>query len=129
MNFSRTLAYVGGVVLPVAETIRRWHQLGDWHMAPAWLDDYVIGAFLLYGAWRAGRDAAKGGLILIAAWGFACGMGTASFASQLANLDQPDPSGLVSMAVAFVKGLMLGLSIAALSTAVKAAGAGKGRPA
>ena len=39
-TFSRRLALVFGVLLPIVETIRRWPQLGDVHMWPAWLDDF-----------------------------------------------------------------------------------------
>jgi hypothetical protein len=52
MKFSRTLALVAGIVLPIVETIRRRHQLGDPWAWPAWLDDWIIGLFLLYGWWR-----------------------------------------------------------------------------
>jgi hypothetical protein len=50
LKFSRALAWAGGVLLPIIETIRRWHQLGDPRMLPFWLDDWIIGLFLLYGA-------------------------------------------------------------------------------
>ncbi|MFN2598304.1 MAG: hypothetical protein ABR563_14080 [Pyrinomonadaceae bacterium] len=80
-NFARWLAYVGGVLAPLAETVRRWHT---WRENPSLLfDDYIIGALLIYGAWRAGRDARGGQRFLAAAWGFACGMGYASFCGQL----------------------------------------------
>lgn len=120
MRFSRGLAYVGGVVLPIVEMARRWQQLGDLKMAPAWLDDWVIGVFLLYAAWRSSRDEVSGRPILIAAWGFACGMGVSSLVSALTNLDQADPSGFASVTVALVKGLMLGLGFGALSAAIRA---------
>ena len=114
MRFSRALAYFGGVVLPIGETVRRWQQLGDLRMAPAWMDDWIIGLLLLYGAWRTRDDVAGGRPVLAAAWGFACGMGYASFFSELMNLDLTDPSGFPSTTVAAIKGLMLALGIAAL---------------
>lgn len=114
MRFSRALAYVAGVVLPIGETIRRWHQLGDLRMAPAWMDDWIIGLLLLYGAWRTRHDVVHGRAVLAAAWGFACGMGYFSFFSELMNLTLTDPSGFPATTVAVVKGLMLAVAVAAL---------------
>jgi len=54
MQFSKWLAIVGGVLAPALETIRRW---STWKQSPANLfDDYIMGALLLYGAWRVGKD-------------------------------------------------------------------------
>jgi hypothetical protein len=114
VRFSRTLAYAGGVVLPIVETIRRWHQLGDLRMAPMWLDDWIIGLFLLYGAWRTRDGASSGRAVLAAAWGVACGMGYMSFFGELSNLGLTDPSGLPSITVAVIKGVMVALALAAL---------------
>jgi hypothetical protein len=93
LGFSRRLAVVAGLVLPVLETARRWHQLGDFRVWPFWLDDWAIGLFLLTGAWRVGKEPARGRPLLAAAWGFALGMVYASFFSQLTTVDRPDPSG------------------------------------
>lgn len=87
--FSRRLAIVIGVILPIAETFRRWGSSGFF---PWWLDDYLIAAFLLLAAWRSRRDAANGARYLAAAWAFACGMGYMSFFGHLENIDQPDPA-------------------------------------
>jgi hypothetical protein len=114
LRFSRTLAVVGGVVLPVVETIRRWNQLGDIRMAPAWLDDYFIAAFLLYGVWRTRANAADGCGVLAAAWAFACGMGYSAFFSQLVVIDRPDPSGVSPVAIVAAKGVALALGLVAL---------------
>jgi hypothetical protein len=114
MQFSRRIAIVAGFVLPVVETVRRWHQLGDLRVWPFWLDDWAIGGLLLYGAWSTRRDIARGRPVLAAAWGFACGVGYASFFSQLATVDRPDPSGVSSVTVVTIKGVMLAVAIIAL---------------
>jgi hypothetical protein len=115
VGFSRALALFGGIVLPIVETIRRWHQLGDLRMLPFWMDDWIIGGLLLYGWWRTRVGAARGGrAVLAAAWGVGCGMGYASFFSELENLDLADPSGFSSTTVAAVKGVMLAAAITAL---------------
>ena len=118
---SRRLAVIAGVALPVLETMRRWHQLGDVAVWPSWLDDWAIGIFLLYGAWRVSRDAGSGRPVLAAAWGFACGLGYASFFSQMGALNAMDPSGLTPTTMVFVKGAMLTLGIAALVATVRSA--------
>ena len=85
-------------------------------MLPFWLDDWLIGLFLLYGAWATREDREAGRPTLAAAWGFACGMGYLSFFGDVMSLgaDVPDPSGLPAGLVAGVKGLMVGLAISAL---------------
>jgi hypothetical protein len=114
MSLSRGLAYAAGIVLPLGETIRRWNELGDIRLLPFWADDWLIGGFLLYGAYRSSRDAAAGWPILAAAWGFACGMAYSSFFSTLYQLSVADPSGLPSVTVAAVKGVMLVIAVTAL---------------
>jgi hypothetical protein len=114
VKFSRGLALAGGIFLPVAETIRRSHQLGDVTIWPAWLDDWFIGLFLLYGWWRTRRDIEAGRPALAAAWGFACAMGYMSFFGQLMQLDRADPSGFPSTGIVAFKAIMLIAAIAAL---------------
>src|SRR5256885_5881231 len=50
---------------------------------PALFDDYILGALLLYGAWRVTKDARSGQRYLAAGWGFMCGMAYYSFFEQL----------------------------------------------
>jgi hypothetical protein len=114
ITFSRRLAVIFGILAPLAETIRRWNQLGQLNVLPFWLDDYIMGAFLIYGAWRAKKDMPSGLRVLAAAWGFTCGMGYASFFSQLTMLNQPDPAPISSGWVAVIKGVGSALSVLAL---------------
>jgi hypothetical protein len=119
LDFPRRLALIAGILLPAAETVRRWHEMGRLSMLPAWLDDYLLGAFLLYAAWRAGRDHISGQRFLAAAWGVACGMGYFSFFGQLARLDQPDPSHFPVLWVVALKGAGLLLAFAALLASLR----------
>ncbi|MCA1642637.1 MAG: hypothetical protein LC785_11965, partial [Acidobacteria bacterium] len=99
-----------------------------WRDNPAALfDDYVIGALLVYGAWRVGRDARAGQRFLAAAWGFACGLGYASFFSQLHSNSQGmvDPSHLPGAWVAAVKGVAFALAILALIASLRRLPAGE----
>jgi hypothetical protein len=115
IRLSRWLAYAGGVAAPLGETVRRW---STWHDNPSQLfDDYIIGALLIYGAWRAGRGAgAHSRRFLVAAWGFACGMAYASFFGQLyANrMGVRDPAPISGEWVAVIKGVAFALAILSL---------------
>jgi hypothetical protein len=81
LAISRRLAIAFGVLTPLAETARRW---GSWWDYPAaFVDDFLIGGFLLAGAWATrGRRPAPGLALLAAAWGFACGMAYSSAAAH-----------------------------------------------
>ncbi|MYN07935.1 hypothetical protein [Pseudoduganella aquatica] len=112
--FSRRLALIFGILLPLAELVRRSGQLGSAAVIPHLLDDFLLGGSLLYAAALCRRDPRRGRLYLAAAWGAACGMGYNSFMWQLLTLDQPDPAPISSAAVAAVKGIGLLLCLAAL---------------
>jgi hypothetical protein len=112
MRFARWLAVLAGIVLPLGETARRWHQMGDPQFLFAWLDDWLIGAFLLYGAWRVGRDASTGQASLAAAWGFTLAIAIGSFLTGA--FGGPDPTGASRAVVVAIKAVMLVLAIAAL---------------
>jgi hypothetical protein len=104
LTTSRRLAYVFGVVTPLAETIRRWGTW--WDNPPAFLDDYLLGALLIAGAW-ATRDArsVRGRVLLAAAWGFACGMAYSSIALHwfAMRAGQSDPAPIPSYWVFAIK--------------------------
>lgn len=85
-RYSHYAAWVGGVLLPLLESLRRWGT-GNYLF---WLDDYLIGAALLAAAWRVGRDGPAARPWLAAAWAFACGIGYSSFLGHWLRMDQPD---------------------------------------
>jgi hypothetical protein len=111
---SRYLAIVFGIVTPLAETIRRWHTWRE--NPPAFFDDYIIGGFLLFGAWRVGKDVQSGRPFLAAAWAFMCGMAYPSFFGQLEDirLGIGDPAPISSGAVAAIKGIGLAVGVMCL---------------
>ena len=119
IEFSRRLAYIAGVVAPLAETIRRW---STWQQSPAnFFDDYLLGALLIYGAWRTGRNVHDGQRFLIAAWAVACGLGYYSFFGQLQalRLNETDPAPIPSLWVAVIKGVAWAIAILALIVSLR----------
>ena len=120
LQINRMLALLIGVVTPALETFRRWDELITLTVSwPAYLDDVLLGALLIVGAWRAGHGL-SGRLALAAAWGFLCGLAYGSFFAQLGALDRPDPSGLAPALVVGIKGVGLVLGVIGLVTSVVA---------
>lgn len=111
LTTSMYLGFAGGVITPVMETVRRWHQIPDPANFFLWFDDYVGGAFMLFACWKTYRSRANGQHYLIGAWGFVTGMMLLSFFGQLQRLHDIDPAPIPSTAVAGIKGLMLLLCI------------------
>jgi hypothetical protein len=114
ISISRYFAIALGILTPLGETIRRWHTWRE--NPPAFFDDYLIGAFLLFGAWRVGKDVQRGRPFLAAAWAFMCGMAYVSFFGQLEDirLGIADPAPISSGAVAAIKGVGLAIGVMCL---------------
>ena len=114
ISISRYLAFVLGILTPLAETIRRWSTWRE--TPPALFDDYILGGLLLYGAWRVTKDARSGQRYLAAGWAFMCGMAYGSFFEQLHRLQLgiADPAPISSASVAAIKGVGLALGIIGL---------------
>jgi len=108
---SRSLVWIassGGGIEPALAPTRSWAVL------PHLVDDFLVGASLLFAVWRCRKNLVAGRRYLAAAWGAACGMAYNSLAWQLMTLDQPDPAPISSLAVAAVKGAGLLLAAFAL---------------
>jgi len=118
-EFSRRLAWVYALALPVVETARRWHQLGDPSTWPVWLDDFLLAALLFAGARLTSESRYQNAKYLAAAWGVTCGMAYGSFFNSFLNLDVPDPGPLSTTAVALIKSVGFALAILALIGSLK----------
>ena len=119
LTISRYLAFVLGIITPLAETIRRWSTWRE--NPPALFDDYIIGGFLLFAAWRVGKDVRSGQRFLAAAWAFLCGMAYYSFFDQLYRyrLGMSDPAPIASGWIVLIKGVGLCLGIIALALTLR----------
>jgi hypothetical protein len=116
LTLSRRLAYILGVLTPLAETIRRW---GTWWDRPLiFVDDYLIGAFLIAGAWATrGVPSSRGRALLAAAWGFTLGMAYSSVAAHWYGIQagQVDPAPIPTewvFAIKIVGGLVVAGALA-----------------
>lgn len=118
LKFSRNLAVLLGVVTPLLETWRRW---STWQSdPPAFFDDYVLGALLLFGAWQVSKNARNGQKYLTLAWGFCLAMVYDSFFSQFAVIrsEPVDPSGYATEIAVTVKAIGFILIIIGLITSL-----------
>lgn len=131
IKFSRRLAILGGIALPMLETIRRWRE---WPGPPEtwlfWMDDYLLGAFLLWAAWmnRPRVDALTGWATrraswLTAAFGFGCGLGFGSAVGQwntvLNQANPSDPSGLHPGWVIAIKCAMVAVGVVGMVASMR----------
>jgi hypothetical protein len=117
--FSRALAIVVAVVTVLSEVGRRRQRLFDPDAILLWIDDFVLAAFLLYGAWRAGANGEAGRPSLAAAWGFMCGLSFFGFFEQMQRLAGLDPAALAPTWVVVMKAGLLVLGMVGLAAALR----------
>jgi len=117
-RFEVTAAYATGVLLPLLETARRRTHFED---IPSYVDDYLVGALLLWGAWAVTSRHTYGPYLLAAAWGVLCGGMWGSFFSQLRATS--DVSGLPNEIVVVVKGAVFLVALIAVSLSIARAAA------
>ena len=58
--YSRNLAFGFGILLPLMQTIRVWKHLTEPGYVIHWVDDYLFGGFLLFGAFQVLRYKEQG---------------------------------------------------------------------
>ena len=72
-----------GIFLPLAETIRRIHEILAFENFLHWFDDYTLGAVMLMAAFSVWKRKQNSTQYLIAAWGMAAGGLTLSLYGQI----------------------------------------------
>jgi hypothetical protein len=117
-GFEVASAYVLGILLPVLEAARRRTNFDD---IPGYIDDFIIGALLLWGARSVSRGYAHGRPLLTAAWGILCGGLWSSFFGQIQSTRANDISGLGNGVVVLIKGALYLVALAALYLSVRRA--------
>ena len=118
MRFETIAAFVVGIGLPLAEVARRRTDFSD---LPAYVDDFLFGALLLFAAFRSRRGHPSGPALLAAAWGVFCGAMYYSFFGQLDTTGAKDISGLPNGLVIGVKAVLLIVGLVALFRSVLSA--------
>jgi hypothetical protein len=109
LRTSAKMALILGVLLPIAETIRRANQILDPANFFKWFDDYILGFILIVAAYRVLKRKPDAVLYLIAVWGMAVGGHFLSFLGQFEYYKTPtgDPGLFSTTLVAVVKGTIL----------------------
>jgi len=118
MRIEVIAAYVMGLLLPVLEVIRRRTDFSD---IPAYVDDFLIGAFLLYAARSVSQQKSNGRVLLVAAWAVLCGGFYYSFFHQLQSSARHDVSGYSNALVVFIKGILYLIAIGSLVLSIRSA--------
>ena len=122
LTTSARLAFMMGIFLPLAETIRRIQQITDVKEFFNWFDDYILGAILLVAAYRAIKKRPNSISYLIAAWGIGTGALFLSFLGQFNyfNSSAGDPGIFSTTFVAIAKGSILLFMLFGLWKSIKA---------
>jgi hypothetical protein len=118
MRLELLAAYAVGLLLPIAEVARR---RTDFSNIPAYVDDFLIGGLLLFAAWSASHRHPAGNVLLAVAWAAFCGGMYYSFFGQLTQVGDADISGLSSLSVISVKGLLFAIGVFAVIRSARAA--------
>jgi hypothetical protein len=118
LSYSKALAFSLGVLIPIAETIRRRSQLLQINNLAYWFDDYILGGILLFAAWKAKRNPLDGQKYLSAAWGLTVGALFLSTLSQVERLGGTDPSLISPLTIAVAKAVLLIIALSGLVTSL-----------
>ena len=73
LKISAWMATVVGILLPLAESIRRVDILLDPDQFFKWFDDYILGFILIYTSYLVFDEKINSKIYLLAAWGIAVG--------------------------------------------------------
>ena len=73
LKTSMTMAFIMGIFLPLAETVRRINQIIAFQEFFRWFDDFVLGGALLLAAYYVSKKKENAKEYLISAWGMAFG--------------------------------------------------------
>ncbi|MFL6468002.1 MAG: hypothetical protein ACJ72Z_08600 [Pyrinomonadaceae bacterium] len=86
-GFSRWLAILFGVLIPLLGIVRNWTM--EKQDVTAFFVDILTGTFLLFSAWKVGQKERTGRRYLAAAWGLTCGLFYSGLANQITEMQKP----------------------------------------
>lgn len=111
MKRLRLLAVLLALSLMVGEAWRSW---GAGRPAYAWLDDQIMGAMLLAGAWAMARDTLARRAFFAAGWGVNAGMLYGSFFGKLFEPARTNAGNFDLGLLTWLVGLAFAVSIAGM---------------
>ena len=123
MRFEVTAAYSLGIALPLLEAARRKANFENFFN---YVDDFIIGALLLYAAHAVTRKKRSGPVLLAVAWAVLCGGFYGSFFWQLFSPETHDVGGLPNLTVVIIKGVLYAIALTGLVLASRSAIARQG---
>ncbi len=123
MRFEVGAAYAMGIGLPLLEALRRKTNFENFH---SYVDDFIVGALLLYAAYAVTRDRRSGPVLLAVAWAVLCGGLYGSFFWQLFSTETHDVGGYPNMTVVVIKGVLYAIALTGLVLASRSAIAKQG---
>jgi hypothetical protein len=114
IGFSSILAGAFGITIPMLGIVRNW-TISERTTASGveFFFELIVGAFLLYGAWKVRENVHAGRRFLTAGWGLACGLFYSDIVSLLRSTAFDD-----ELTVAFTSIAML-LAVAGLATSLR----------
>jgi hypothetical protein len=111
MRFEVGAAYAMGIALPLLEAMRRKTDFSNFHN---YVDDFIIGALLLYAARSVTTGKRRGPVLLCVAWAILSSGLYSSFFWQLSRSQSHDVGGLANLTVVLIKGVLWAISLAGL---------------
>ena len=114
MRFEVGAAYAMGILLPLLEVLRRKTDFTNFH---SYVDDFLVGALLLYAARSVTTNKRRGPVLLCVAWATLCG----SFFWQLFSAETLDVGGLPNSTVVLIKGVLYAIALAGLFLSTRSA--------
>ena len=96
------LALIFGSLIIIGETYRRYGEWGHWSR---WLDDFIIGLFLIVPAILIVKGHKYGRKLIIGGWGFSSGLLYGSFFSKVTDVNNIGQSNIDSTVLICLIGL------------------------
>jgi vacuolar-type H+-ATPase subunit I/STV1 len=115
MNVLRIIAVIHGLSLIGGETWRSW---GAGRPLVFVVDDYLIGGFVIFGAWLMRVDSLRNRAVFAAAWGANAGMLYGSFFGKLVEPETTNAGNWSIGVLTWLVGLAFAVSVVAMVAAI-----------